>query len=43
MASNEHVDLRMKEKNLLEVNAILKTYIKNFVIMATTTILNDRA
>ena len=32
MASNKHVDLRINKKTLLEVNAILKTYISKTLL-----------
>ena len=43
MAINKHINLRKMKNILSEVNVILKTYINNFVSMATITIVNDRA
>ena len=43
MAINKHINLRKMKNTLSEVNVILKTYINNFVSMATITIVNDKA
>ena len=43
MAINKHINLRKIKSTLSEVNVILKTYINNFVSMATITIVNDKA